>query len=104
MTRAVFSESQFACDRAPSPPIKGSSVAHAIYVDGVGVVGTSQSAVDDAHRRVVKGMHRSGLVPGEEEGRHGGGGLEVLGLCHAPHAVEPIHFVEIRRLGREKSD
>ena len=67
MERVGFTSAQFVRDREPAPDIQGERVGLAIYVDGVGVCGTSETAVTAAHDKVIEGMHKSGMIPGEIE-------------------------------------
>ena len=67
MERVGFTSAQFVRDREPAPDIQGERVGLAIYVDGVGVCGTSETAVAAAHDKVIEGMLKSGMIPGEIE-------------------------------------
>ena len=67
MKQVGFTEVQFVRDKEPAPGIRGEEVSLAIYVDGVGVCGTSVEAVSAAHDKVIDGMNKSGLIPGEIE-------------------------------------
>ena len=54
-------------DRRPPPDIRHGRVGLASYVDGVGVVGTDEPAVDDAHQRVRAALFKWNLDPGDDD-------------------------------------